>query len=258
MKQLPGFFVLLLPLAAILPTYAQMSRVEGLQIRQIKYNAGDSIAEVDLYNAGAAPVAAYGLSTYAIFADGAEHLQFLMGDLTNLIMLRKMFPDMKSTNGSLISGSGPGEHFPAEAPVQSSSPDHGPTVGFRAEATFVIFTDGTASSDGQEASKRDIAHQRAAWKREAQALDQWLPEVKRVLWGSSKATAGDMAGLIQRLHGAGVTDGVLGEMARTMRFPESLPSETPLGSDPTTMAFWDRWMKALDERALLLGTLGGK
>ncbi len=163
-----------------------------------------------------------------------------------------MFPDMKRTNGSLISGSGPGEHFPVETAIQSSSPDHGPTAGVRAEATFVIFTDGTASSDGQEASNRDIAQQRTAWKKEAQALDQWLPEVKRTLGGNSQATAGDMAGLVRRLQAAGVTDGVLGEMARTMRFPELIPSDTPLGFRPD----YDRVSRQMDEGARGESALG--
>jgi hypothetical protein len=214
--------------------------------------------DLDLFNSGGAPVAAYGIVTHTAFADGSESQTYLTRDLTTLIVAQRGLPDAAARalpDSSPLKGLGPGQHFREDAAAQTSS-EHGLAVGFRAEPMFVIFMDGTSSANGEAVAAQYMAQQRASWKREAQAFQKWLPEIKTVFSGSSPLKLSDWAGLMQRMRADGVNDGYLGEMARTPALPESLGRETPQQADAKTAAYLESYMKALDERALLLATLG--
>lgn len=258
MKKLSGICVLLLPFVGQ-PMWSQTAPVRGLDVAQVKFNPPDPRVDLDLVNSGGAPAAAYGIVTHTAFADGSESQIYLTRDVTTLIVAQRGLPDSAVRalpDSSPLKGFGSGQHFREDAVAQTSS-EHGVAVGFRAEPMFVIFTDGTSSSNGEAIAAQYMAQQRAAWKREAQAFQKWLPEIKRVFSGSSPLKFSDWAELTQGMRADGVNDGCLGEMARMPPLPESLTRETPPKPDAKTVAYLESYMKALDERKLLLATLAG-
>jgi len=151
-----------------------------------------SIVDVDLANDAKSSVTAYGMGIITTFADGTITQQHLMTDISQSLILRKVFPKKSGSKFDEEPESlRPGEHTHFKATAGKS--DNGsPIRSVKAVLTSAMFADGTSRGN-----KRETARIHASWSKELEETRRWLPELTKLK--SSRDLRGDSSRLSTRL-----------------------------------------------------------
>jgi hypothetical protein len=167
-------------------------KVGTFRIARIRFDPKTSIVDVDLANDAKASVTAYGMGIITTFADGTSAQQHLITDISQSLILRKVFPKKSGSKFDEEPESlRPGEHSHFRATVGQSATGS-PIRSVRTVLTSAMFADGTSRGN-----KRESARIHASWSKELEETRRWLPELAKLK--SSKDLRGDSSRLSTRL-----------------------------------------------------------
>lgn len=164
----------------------------ALRIARIRFDPKTSMVDVDLANDAKSSVAAYGMGIITTFSDGTTTQQHLIRDISQSLILRKVFPRKSGFKFEKEPESlRPSEHTHFRATIGQSESSN-PIRSVRAVLTSAMFADGTSRGN-----KRETARIHASWSKELEETRRWLPEFTSLK--SSADLRGDSSRLSTKL-----------------------------------------------------------
>lgn len=186
---LVGIWVGSVPCAA---TQKTAHKNGALRIARVRFDPQTSMVDVDLANHTKTSVTAYGMTVITTFSDGTTAQQHLTNDISQSLILTKVFPRKAGFKFDKDPESlRPGEH--THFRIAAGQSETGSSISsIKAVLTAAMFADGTSRGD-----KREAARVHASWSRELEETRRWLPELTNMR--SSKDVRADSSRLSTKL-----------------------------------------------------------
>lgn len=222
-----------------------------LSVFEVKFDPATRGVDIDFANNGPQPIAAFGRSLKARFADGTDWEGHVTSDISHWLVFEEVFRGMamKSPMQSLK----PGEHYHEHTEIPEI-PGRGRIMSVTAAVTATVSSDGTATGDGNE-----LAKQHEAWKTELGDLRGWLSEMSALrhsndLDGDSKR----LAQKAQRAQSLGPESGHAGTQVTVQRYAEQVSAAVRAGTSDDGEHMLEVFIKLSAGRIALLERLAGQ
>lgn len=222
------------------------TREGTLRIARIRFDPKTSTVDVDLANDTKTSVTAYGMGIITTFSDGTTTQQHLVRDISQSLILRKVFPKKSGFKFEKEPESlRPGEHAHFRAPAGQS--ESGSLIrSVRAVLTSAMFADGTSRGN-----KREAAKIHASWSKELEETRRWLPELTKLK--SSRDLRGDSSRLSTKLgQEAADQQDIKSVVRRTMKMHMDQLNNSKVSDASAQKLVIPRFIEVTQARATLL------